>query len=83
MKKIVLTFAALAAVSSVALADNAFDKQLKRNMIENPDRYSHALPLGFGGVTSSDALAIDGDYGVNAFGNKRFVGPGEDGRQAR
>jgi hypothetical protein len=94
MKKIVLSLAALAAVSSVALADSAYDKQMKRNMIENPENYSFPNTIvgggnGTGSYVSGDALAVEsfdaGSYGSNGliFGNKKFVGPGEDGRQAR
>lgn len=86
MKKIVLSLAALAAISTGALASSAFDKQVDRNMIENPGNYS--MPntvIGHTSVVSTaDALAIeDNGLNVSRFGNKLFVGPGEDGNQAR
>lgn len=86
MKKIVLSLAALAAISSAAFASTAFDKQLQRNYIENPGHYSMpSTVIGNESVMStSDALAIeDTGLDVRHFGNKRFVGPGEDGNQAR
>jgi opacity protein-like surface antigen len=79
MKKIVLSLAALAAVSSAALADSAFDKQLKRNMIEFPDHYAATVS---GGYAAGDALAIDSDVTAR-WGNKRWAGPGEDGNHGR
>jgi hypothetical protein len=57
MKKIVLSVAALAALSSVALAGSAFDKQLKRNMAEFPDHYAPVISQSY---TAGNALAIDG-----------------------
>jgi hypothetical protein len=79
MKKVIVSLAALAALSSAAFAGTAFEKQMKRNMVENPDRYSTTLQSGF--AVTGDALAIEDVSDIK--GIKRFAGPGEDGRQGR
>jgi hypothetical protein len=79
MKKIVLSLAALAALSSAALAESAYDKQLKRNMVEFPDHYAQSVNTA--SATYGNALAIESTG--SARGIKRFAGPGEDGRQGR
>lgn len=82
MKKIVLSLAALAAVSSVALADSAFDKAQKRNFVEFPDHYSQTLEgISANSYVSGDALAVEGSSWLSQ--NQRFAGPGEDGNQGR
>jgi hypothetical protein len=79
MKKIVLSLVALGALSSAAFATTAYDKQLKRNTVENPDHY--AAVVNANNLVAGDALAIEA--GASASGIKRFAGPGEDGRQGR
>jgi hypothetical protein len=78
MKKIALSIVALAAVSSTAFASSAFEGAMKRNMLENPDRYPISVQ---GASVAGDALAIE-STGI-VIGNKKFVGPGEDGNDAR
>jgi hypothetical protein len=82
MKKIVLTLAALAAVSTSAFAGTAFEKQIQRNMIENPENYTFPMVSG-SAVSSSDALAVFGSTkGLGRTGSIKF-GPGEDGNHRR
>jgi hypothetical protein len=88
MKKIVLSLAAIAAISSGALAESAYDKQIRRNMIENPENYSFPQTrIGVHGdaMTSGNALEVldYGNGGPHRRGIGRFAGPGEDGRQGR
>jgi hypothetical protein len=71
MKKIVLSLAALGALSTAAFAESAYDKQLKRNMVEFPDHY--AFSVNNASATYGDALAID---------KCRFPGLGKPWRKA-
>jgi hypothetical protein len=88
MKKIVLSLAALAAISTGALAESAYDKQLHRNMIENPEHYSFpqtGIHVHGYEMTAGNALEVfdHGNGGNLRRGIGRFAGPGEDGRQGR